>query len=134
MSMMQKIGSQVRRTRMTAGLSQTSLARMTNLSRPTVAAIEAGRSTTTSALDRVLAALGLRLALAGPQALASQTKPLDRPTIKDLMRFERLRRGERLRRAEAGDAIPTLTSALARRPTIKDLMLGERKRRGGNGE
>ena len=128
MSMMQKIGSQVRRTRMTAGLSQTSLAQMTNLSRPTVAAIEAGRSTTTGALDRVLAALGLRLALAGRQALASQTKPLDRPTIKDLMRFERLRR------AEAGDAIPTLTRALARRPTIKDLMLGERKRRGGNGE
>ncbi len=135
MGMMQEIGSQVRRTRRTAGLSQASLARMTNLSRPTVAAIEAGGSTTTGALDRVLAALGLRLVVAGPQALAGRTEPLDRPTIKDLMRFERLRR------SEAGDAIPALAQppaaqlSPAGQPAIKGLMRhSERKRRGGNGK
>lgn len=55
------LGDRVRQARMTRGWSQSELASLAGVSRPTVARIEAGQQVRVSTLNAVAAALGMRV-------------------------------------------------------------------------
>ncbi|MBF4578502.1 helix-turn-helix domain-containing protein [Frigoribacterium sp. VKM Ac-2530] len=71
-----RIGSQVRASRLDAGLDQISLARRADLSTSTLQSLENGRGSTLSTLVRVLRALGAEDAL-DALAPASAVSPID---------------------------------------------------------
>ncbi|MDE2625277.1 MAG: helix-turn-helix domain-containing protein [Betaproteobacteria bacterium] len=82
-----QIAGEVRRQRLARHLTQNALGQMTGLTRQTVIAIESGQPVSGQSLLAVMAALGLRAASTLPPA---EKEPAP-PTLKALMRAQRLR-------------------------------------------